>query len=204
MTDADVDGAHIRTLLLTFFFRQMPELIENGHLFIAQPPLYKVARGRSEVYLKDDAALDDYLEEAGLEGLVLDTPEGQRSGKDLKTLVDHARRMRALMRYAPRKYDPALIEALAINGAPQAQSRQGAASAKAIAKVGGLARRRRHRGGMVGRGRGRRRLSAPAAVARSDRRARHRAELPRLRRGAQAPCARQGEQAVGLRQAVGR
>src|SRR5204862_6836827 len=117
MTDADVDGAHIRTLLLTFFFRQMPQLIENGHLFIAQPPLYKVSRGRSEVYLKDDAALDDYLEEAGLEGLVLDTSEGQRSSADLKTLVDHARRMRTLMRYAPRKYDPALIEGLAINGA---------------------------------------------------------------------------------------
>jgi DNA gyrase subunit B len=117
MTDADVDGAHIRTLLLTFFYRQMPELIEAGHLMIAQPPLYKVSRGRSEVYLKDDAALDDYLEEAGLEGLVLDTSEGQRSGNDLKTMVDHARRMRTLMRYAPRKYDPALIEALAINGA---------------------------------------------------------------------------------------
>jgi DNA gyrase subunit B len=117
MTDADVDGAHIRTLLLTFFYRQMPELIERGHLFIAQPPLYKVARGRSEVYLKDDAALDDYLEEAGLEGLVLDAPDGQRSAGDLKALVDHARRMRTLMRYAPRKYDPALIEALALNGA---------------------------------------------------------------------------------------
>jgi DNA gyrase subunit B len=117
MTDADVDGAHIRTLLLTFFYRQMPELIENGHLYIAQPPLYKVSRGRSEVYLKDDTALDDYLEEAGLEGLVLDTADGQRSGKDLKSLIDHARRMRTLMRYAPRKYDPALIEALAINGA---------------------------------------------------------------------------------------
>jgi DNA gyrase subunit B len=117
MTDADVDGAHIRTLLLTFFYRQMPQLIENGHLFIAQPPLYKVSRGRSEVYLKDDAALDDYLEEAGLEGLILETPDGQRSGNDLKSLVDHARRMRTLMRYAPRKYDPALIEALAINGA---------------------------------------------------------------------------------------
>ena len=117
MTDADVDGAHIRTLLLTFFYRQMPELIENGHLFIAQPPLYKVSRGRSEVYLKDDAALDDYLEEAGLDGLVLNGPGGQRSAGDLKALVDHARRMRTLLRYAPRKYDPALIEALAINGA---------------------------------------------------------------------------------------
>jgi DNA gyrase subunit B len=117
MTDADDDGAHIRTLLLTFFYRQMPELIDNGHLFIAQPPLYKVSRGRSEVYLKDDAALDDYLEQAGLDGLVLDTPEGQRSGNDLKALVDHARRVRTLLRYAPRKYDPALIEALAINSA---------------------------------------------------------------------------------------
>ncbi len=134
MTDADVDGAHIRTLLLTFFYRQMPRLIEAGHLFIAQPPLYKVSRGRSEVYLKDDAALDDYLEQAGLEGLVLDTPEGQRGGNDLKAMVDHARRMRTLMRYAPRKYDPTLIEALAINGALKPNlDKEG--KAKAIAKV---------------------------------------------------------------------
>src|SRR4030095_15488858 len=117
MTDADVDGAHIRTLLLTFFYRQMRELSEKGHLMIAQPPLYKVSRGRSEVYLKDDAALDDYLEEAGLDGMVLETAEGQRSGRDLKTLVDHARRVRTLMAYAPKRYDPALLEALAINGA---------------------------------------------------------------------------------------
>ena len=116
MTDADVDGAHIRTLLLTFFYRQMPDLIEAGHLFIAQPPLYKVSRGRSEVYLKDDAALDEYLVGAGLEGLVLDGAE-QRSGNDLRALVEHARRMRTLMRYAPRKYDAGLVEALAINGA---------------------------------------------------------------------------------------
>src|SRR6059058_3711983 len=134
MTDADVDGAHIRTLLLTFFYRQMPELIQNGHLFIAQPPLYKVSRGRSEVYLKDDTALDDYLEEAGLEGLVLDTSEGQRSGKDLKVLVDHARRMRTLMRYAPRKYDPAIIEALATNNALRPNLDEDA-KGKAIAKV---------------------------------------------------------------------
>jgi len=134
MTDADVDGAHIRTLLLTFFYRQMPDLIEKGHLFIAQPPLYKVARGRSEVYLKDDAALDDYLEEAGLEGLVLDTADGQRSGRDLKALVDHARRMRTLMRYAPRKYDYALIEALAINGALKPDLNADG-RAKAVAKV---------------------------------------------------------------------
>jgi DNA gyrase subunit B len=117
MTDADVDGAHIRTLLLTFFYRQMPELIEQGHLFIAQPPLYKVARGRSEVYLKDDAALEEYLVDAGLDGLVFDAADGPRSGQDLRGLIDHARRMRTLMHYAPRKYNSALIEGLALNGA---------------------------------------------------------------------------------------
>jgi len=117
MTDADVDGAHIRTLLLTFFYRQMPELIERGHLFIAQPPLYKATRGRSEVYLKDDAALDEYLVEAGVASMVFETPGGPRSGADLKHLLDHARRMRTLMRYVPRRYDPAIIEVLALGGA---------------------------------------------------------------------------------------
>ena len=117
MTDADVDGAHIRTLLLTFFYRQMPEIIERGHLFIAQPPLYKVAKGRSEVYLKDDARLDDYLVDAGIGAMVLETAEGARTGDDLRSLADHARRVRSLMRYVPRRYDPGLIEALALNGA---------------------------------------------------------------------------------------
>jgi DNA gyrase subunit B len=117
MTDADVDGAHIRTLLLTFFYRQMPDIIERGHLFIAQPPLYKVAKGRSEVYLKDNAALDDYLVDAGLGALALETREGPRFGDDLRALAGHARRMRALMAYVPRRYDPCLIEALALTGA---------------------------------------------------------------------------------------
>ena len=116
MTDADVDGAHIRTLLLTFFYRQMPEIIAAGHLFIAQPPLYKAAKGRSEVYLKDDNALDDYLVEGGVAGTVLESASGARSGADLRALVDHARRMRTLMRYAPRRYDPTIIEALALGG----------------------------------------------------------------------------------------
>ena len=134
MTDADVDGAHIRTLLLTFFYRQMPELIEGGYLYIAQPPLYKVARGRSEVYLKDDAALDEYLVDAGLEGLLLENADNQRSGKDLRTLVDHARRIRTLMHYAPKKYDPSMLEAFAINGAfnPEADA---TARTKAVTTV---------------------------------------------------------------------
>ncbi|KHK92717.1 DNA topoisomerase (ATP-hydrolyzing) subunit B [Novosphingobium malaysiense] len=117
MTDADVDGAHIRTLLLTFFHRQMPEIIRAGHLFIAQPPLFKVAKGRSEVYLKDQAALDRYLVEGGLSGRVLETAGGARSGPDLASLVEHAIRMRNLMAFVPRRYDPVIIEALALAGA---------------------------------------------------------------------------------------
>jgi DNA gyrase subunit B len=95
----------------------MPEIIERGHLYIAQPPLYKVAKGRSEVYLKDDARLDDYLVDAGIAAMVLETAEGPRTGDDLRSLADHARRVRSLMRYVPRRYDPGLIEALALNGA---------------------------------------------------------------------------------------
>ncbi len=117
MTDADVDGAHIRTLLLTFFYRQMPEIIENGHLYIAQPPLYKATKGRSEVYLKDDHALDNYLVDAGLAGMALERGAEALTGAHLRPLVEHARRMRTLMRYVPRRYDPVIIEGLALGGA---------------------------------------------------------------------------------------
>jgi len=103
--------------LLTFFYRQMPELIERGHLFIAQPPLHKVARGRSEVYLKDERALDRYLVAEGLEGRILESSGGDRGGAELTALVDHALRMRNLIAYAPRKYDDAIIEVLAMAGA---------------------------------------------------------------------------------------
>ena len=116
MTDADVDGAHIRTLLLTFFYRQMPELIRAGHLYIAQPPLYKMSRGRSEVYLKDNQGLEDYLIDAGLSGAVLETDAGSRTDNDLRAVVDHARKMRALMDYVPKRYPAHVIEALALNG----------------------------------------------------------------------------------------
>ncbi|MFO1140625.1 MAG: DNA topoisomerase (ATP-hydrolyzing) subunit B [Paracoccus sp. (in: a-proteobacteria)] len=118
MTDADVDGAHIRTLLLTFFFRQMPELIEAGHLYIAQPPLYKVNRGRSEVYLKDEAALEDYLIEQGIDGASLRLGNGEQiTGADLARVVEEARIVRRILRAYPTHYPPHIIEQAAISGA---------------------------------------------------------------------------------------
>ena len=136
MTDADVDGAHIRTLLLTFFYRQMPDLIARGHLFIAQPPLFKVAKGRSEVYLKDQTALDEYLVDAGVASLALDGAGGRRSGNDLAALIDHARRMRTLMGYVPRRYEPRMIEALALTGALAPDGDRTAAARDAAAWMG--------------------------------------------------------------------
>ena len=118
MTDADVDGAHIRTLLLTFFFRQMPQLIEAGHLYIAEPPLYKVARGRSEVYLKDTAALDDYLIEQGVEGAVLKLENGEEiTGQDLLRVVTEARQVRRDLDTFPTYYARNILEQATIAGA---------------------------------------------------------------------------------------
>jgi DNA gyrase subunit B len=117
MTDADVDGAHIRTLLLTFFFRQMPSLIEAGHLFIAQPPLYKVARGKSEVYLKDQAALEDYLIAQGIEGAVLRTAGEERAGADLARVVEEARAVKRSLVAFPTHYPQTVLEQAAIAGA---------------------------------------------------------------------------------------
>ncbi|MBU2992410.1 DNA topoisomerase (ATP-hydrolyzing) subunit B [Octadecabacter sp. 1_MG-2023] len=118
MTDADVDGAHIRTLLLTFFFRQMPELIERGYLYIAQPPLYKVSRGKSEVYLKDQAAMDDYLTEQGCEGAILRQGNGEElSGADLRRVVDEAGRLKRVLDAFPTHYPRHILEQAAIAGA---------------------------------------------------------------------------------------
>jgi DNA gyrase subunit B len=118
MTDADVDGAHIRTLLLTFFFRQMPELIEGGYLYIAQPPLYKVSRGRSEVYLKDQAALEDYLIEMGVEGAVLRLGSGEEiAGSDLARVVEGARAFRKVLDSFPTNYPRNILEQAALAGA---------------------------------------------------------------------------------------
>jgi DNA gyrase subunit B len=117
MTDADVDGAHIRTLLLTFFYRQMPELIERGYLFIAQPPLYKVSRGKSEQYLKDERALEDYLITTGLEDAVLRLTNGEeRAGADLHRLVDDARSIRNILQGLHSRYNRQVIEQAAILG----------------------------------------------------------------------------------------
>ena len=118
MTDADVDGAHIRTLLLTFFYRQMPELIEGGYLYIAQPPLYKVARGKSEVYLKDQNALDDYLVQQGVDGAVLKLGDGaEMAGQDLIRVVDEARQLRRVLDAFPTHYPRHILEQAAIAGA---------------------------------------------------------------------------------------
>ncbi len=118
MTDADVDGAHIRTLLLTFFYRQMPELIEKGHLYIAQPPLYKVSRGRSEVYLKDQAAMEDYLIGQGVEGAVLRLGSGEEIiGQDLAQVVEQARQLRRVLEAFPTHYPRHILEQAAIAGA---------------------------------------------------------------------------------------
>ncbi len=134
MTDADVDGAHIRTLLLTFFHRQMPEIIKAGHLFIAQPPLFKVSKGRSEVYLKDQGALDRYLVDAGLQGRVLETSGGTRGAEELRSLVDSALRLKNLLAFVPRRYDSGIVEQMALTGALE-PGLEGDALAAALARA---------------------------------------------------------------------
>ncbi|OYZ69394.1 MAG: DNA gyrase subunit B, partial [Rhizobiales bacterium 24-66-13] len=118
MTDADVDGSHIRTLLLTFFFRQMPEILENGHLYIAQPPLYKVARGKSETYIKDERGLEDYLINVGLDDAALYLASGEvRTGADLAAVVETSRQLRGALNALHPRYNKAIVEQAALAGA---------------------------------------------------------------------------------------
>ncbi|NTG88358.1 DNA topoisomerase (ATP-hydrolyzing) subunit B [Agrobacterium rhizogenes] len=122
MTDADVDGAHIRTLLLTFFFRQMPDLIERGHLYIAQPPLYKVTRGKSVQYVKDEKAFEEYLIGQGLDDASLKLGTGEvRAGEDLRELIFDALRLRTLLGNLHSRYNRAVVEQAAIAGALNAE-----------------------------------------------------------------------------------
>jgi DNA gyrase subunit B len=125
MTDADVDGSHIRTLLLTFFFRQMPQLIERGYIYIAQPPLYKAAKGKTEVYLKDERAYEDYLLESGLDGAILRTAAGDRSGADLQAVAEEARIVRSTLNGLHSRYERSTVEQAAIVGALSAAAAGG-------------------------------------------------------------------------------
>jgi len=122
MTDADVDGAHIRTLLLTFFYRQMPELIEGGYLYIAQPPLYKVKRGNSEQYLKDQTAFEDYLIDSGLDETSLHLANGEvRTSQDLRQVVYNAKEFEATLKGLHSRYTRSVVEQAAIAGALDAE-----------------------------------------------------------------------------------
>ncbi len=135
MTDADVDGAHIRTLLLTFFFRQMPELIERGHIFIAQPPLYKVKRGSSEQYLKDEAALEEFLITTGLENASLTLGTGEeRAGADLRAIVDASKEVADMLDGLHSRYTRDIVEQAAIAGALDPAVYNDEASAAAMAE----------------------------------------------------------------------
>jgi DNA gyrase subunit B len=118
MTDADVDGAHIRTLLLTFFYRQMFPLISSGCLYIAQPPLYKAKKGNSETYLKDDDDLDNYLINSGVDESILTLGSGETiSSNDLLNIIDKSRNFRSLINRLPSRYNSDLVEAAALSGA---------------------------------------------------------------------------------------
>ena len=190
MTDADVDGAHIRTLLLTFFYRQMRELIDRGHLFIAQPPLYKVTRGKSEQYLKDERALEDYLIAAGLEEAVLQLGSGdERAGEDLRRIVEEARPIRnistgctaaTIARWSSRRRSPACSTRAIFRDLPKADGRRG------LHRAAPQRARRRDRARLGRHLRRRRRLPLRAHRARRQGSRDHRSRAARFRRRPQA------------------
>ena len=172
MTDADVDGAHIRTLLLTFFYRQMPQLVEAGNLFIAQPPLYKVKRGSQERYLKNETALEDYLVGEGLEDTVLVSGGGAtRAGADLRDIVETARKLTGILKGLHSRYPRFIIEQAAIAGALSPKVLKDGKHSQAAA---GLYRqaprcaRRGYRARLARRGASRRRLALLARASRRD------------------------------------
>ena len=138
MTDADVDGSHIRTLLLTFFYRQMPQLIEKGYLYIAQPPLYRAKKGNSEQYLKDEKSLGDFLVDTGIHEAGLTLNDGtQIRGTDLRAIVNTAREAKGLLDAISRHMPVRIAEQAAIAGALNAEmlndTEKGAAVAGYIA-----------------------------------------------------------------------
>jgi len=136
MTDADVDGAHIRTLILTFFYRQMRELIDRGHVFIAQAPLYKVTKGKSTQYLKDERALEDYLIDSLLDGALLRTGTEDRAGADLRKVLEDARAFRTVMASLHSRYDRSVVEQAAMAGAlkPHGEESEAAQLAAEVAR----------------------------------------------------------------------
>ena len=190
MTDADVDGSHIRTLLLTFFYRQMRELIDRGYIYIAQAPLYKVSRGKSEQYLKNEHALEDYLTDSGIEDAVFRPHSGdERAAADLKAIVEEARAIRNVLAGLHSRYNRKVVEQAAIAGVLTpcdhrrcAEGAGGRAIHRAPARCperGDRARLGRH----VHRGR---RLPVRAHRARREGSHLHRRGAARLRRCAQA------------------
>ena len=192
MTDADVDGSHIRTLLLTFFYRQMPDIIEKGYLFIAQPPLYRAKRGSSEVYLKDDPALQEYLFAAAIdEGALFESFAGEQiAGADLRALAEEARIVKTRLERLAQHLPLHILEQAAIAGAldPQvlADRAEGLGGGASTSPAGSTRWRRSADRGWHGALARRRRARVHPQPPRRQRAPRHRRRADREQRGAAA------------------
>ncbi len=132
MTDADVDGSHIRTLLLTFFYRQMLEVVETGHLYIAQPPLYRVKKGKSKTYLKDDKALQEYLLDHGAKSLEIQLKESILAGESLKEVVSQVGQYDQQLDRLQRRFDRAVLDGWMVINGPEAKTDKAALEAKMV------------------------------------------------------------------------